>query len=167
MIRLWRTSKGVTLRSHARPDTFSTAIPSPAPIVKRLVGDLPQQTEWTRRLPSGEVARALDESTLLVLPSRSEGLPRVVIEAFCRGRPVIGARAGGIPDIVEDGVSGMLVPREDPAALAATLVRVLSDRDLQERLAGGARAGAERWLQTPQQYADRVLDLVTRVAEAR
>ena len=100
-----------------------------APIVERLVGDLPQQTEWTRRLPSGEVARALDESTLLVLPSRSEGLPRVVIEAFCRGRPVIGARAGGIPDIVEDGVSGVLVPREDPAALAGALVRVLSDRD--------------------------------------
>ena len=80
---------------------------------------------------------------------------------------MIGARAGGIPDIVEDGVSGLLVPREDPAALAGALVRVLSDRDLQERLAGGARAGAERWLQTPQQYADRVLDLVTRVAEAR
>ena len=80
---------------------------------------------------------------------------------------MIGARAGGIPDIVEDGVSGVLVPREDPAALAGALGRVLSDRDLQERLAGGAREGAEQWLQTPQQYADRVLDLVTRVAEAR
>ena len=135
-----------------------------AAVVQRLVANLPAQTEWTRRLAGADVARALDGSTVLVLPSRSEGLPRVVIEAFCRGRPVIGARAGGIPDIVADGVSGVLVPPEDPVALADALVRVLSDAELQRRLAEGARAGAAPWLQTPEQYADRVRELVTRVA---
>jgi glycosyltransferase involved in cell wall biosynthesis len=137
-----------------------------APLASQLVDDLPERTRWARRLASEEVARAFDESTVLVLPSRSEGLPRVVIEAFCRGRPVVGTRAGGIPDIVEDGVSGLLVPAGDPRALAAALERVLSDRSLQERLADGARASADAWLQTPEQYAERVRELVTRVAAA-
>ena len=135
-----------------------------APLVERLLADLPEQTEWVRRLSSDEVARALDEATTLVLPSRSEGLPRIVIESFCRGRPVVGTRAGGIPDIVGDGVSGLLVPPEDPAALADALAGVLSDRALQARLAEGARAGAAGWVQTPEEYADRVRDLVVRVA---
>jgi len=129
-----------------------------------VVEQLRDATEWTPRLDSDGVARALDDATVLVLPSRSEGLPRIVIEAFCRGRAVVGARAGGIPDIVEDGVSGLLVPPEDAAALADALVRVLGDRALKERLAEGARAGAAAWVQTPEQYADRVRDLVVRVA---
>jgi glycosyltransferase involved in cell wall biosynthesis len=77
---------------------------------------------------------------------------------------VIGTRAGGIPDIVEDGVNGLLVLPENSPALAAALVRVLEDRGLQQRLAEGAREGAAAWVQTPEQYADRVRDLVVRVA---
>jgi len=132
--------------------------------IERLVADLPEQTAWEPRVPQAEVARALDESTVLVLPSRSEGLPRIVIEAFCRGRPVIGARAGGIPDIVEDGVNGLLVPGEDPTALAEALVHLLGNRALQEQLAEGALASAAEWLQTPEEYAAHVRELVGRVA---
>lgn len=150
------------------PDAFLSVVGDGpgAPLVEELVRALPERTRWTRRLSSEDVARSMDASTVLVLPSRSEGLPRVVIEAFCRGRPVIGARAGGIPDIVEDGVNGVLVPPEDPAALADALVEVLSDRKLQSRLADGARASAARWLQTPEEYAERVRELVARVAPA-
>jgi glycosyltransferase involved in cell wall biosynthesis len=132
--------------------------------IERLVTELPDQTVWESRLAPEDVARVLDESTLLVLPSRSEGLPRIVIEAFCRGRPVVGTRTGGIPDIVEDGVNGVLVPSEDPEALAEVLVRVLSDHELQEQLAEGALASAAEWLQTPEEYAAHVRDLVARVA---
>jgi len=64
---------------------------------------------WDRELSSDEVARALDDAWVLVLPSRSEGMGRVLVESFCRGRGVIGARAGSIPDLVEDGVAGLLV----------------------------------------------------------
>jgi glycosyltransferase involved in cell wall biosynthesis len=135
----------------------------------RVVGDGPLAptveglgARWERRLRSEEVAQALDEASLLVLPSRSEGLPRIVIEAFCRGRPVVGAAAGGIPDIVEDGVSGLVVPPEDPAALADGLVRCLADRPLLERLAEGAGASAAPWLQTPEEFAQRTLELVER-----
>ncbi|MFL5965069.1 MAG: glycosyltransferase family 4 protein [Gaiellaceae bacterium] len=134
-------------------------------IVERLVAEVPGVT-WHERLTHDEVALALDDATLLVLPSRSEGLPRIVIEAFCRGRPVVGARAGGIPDIVEDDVNGVLVPAGDPDALADALVTVLTDGALQRRLADGARASAERWLQTPEEYAARIRELVARASAA-
>jgi glycosyltransferase involved in cell wall biosynthesis len=129
-------------------------------VVEALVRDLPRQTAWRESLPPDEVAAALDASTVLVLPSFSEGLPRVAMEAFARGRPVVGSRAGGIPDIVEDGVSGLLVPPGDDAALADALVRVLSDAGLAQRLADGARAAAGRWQQTAEEFALRMRSLV-------
>jgi len=129
----------------------------------RLVADLPGRTRWTEALSTAEVARALDEATVLVLPSRSEGLGRVVVEAFCRGRGVVASRVGGIPDLVEDGVTGLLVPRGDPAALADALERVLADRALAERLGAAGRSSVEPWLATPEEYARSVRDLVDRV----
>jgi glycosyltransferase involved in cell wall biosynthesis len=132
-------------------------------VAERLVADLPEQTRWTEVLATAEVARALDESTFLVLPSRSEGLGRVVVEAFCRGRGVVASRIGGIPDIVEDGVSGLLVPPGDATALAEALVRTLSDSALAERLGASARVAVEPWLATPDEYARRIRDLVEQV----
>ena len=98
-----------------------------------------------------------------MLPSRSEGLGRVVVEAFCRGRGVVATRVGGIPDIVEDGTTGLLVPPEDPRSLADALVRVLSDRALAERLGVAGRIAVEPWLATPEQYARQIRDLVEAV----
>ena len=128
-----------------------------------LVRDLPAQTRWTESLTTPEVARALDESTALVLPSRSEGLGRVVVEAFCRGRGVVASRIGGIPDLAEDGVTGLLVQPEDTAALADALVRALSDRELAERLGGAAHDAVQPWLATPEDYARRLRELVDEV----
>ena len=132
-------------------------------VPRALVRDLPAQTRWTESLSTPDVARALDESTVLVLPSRSEGLGRVVVEAFCRGRGVVGSRVGGIPDIVDEGATGLLVPPEDINALADALVRVLSDAALAERLGGAAREAVQHWLATPQEYARRIRELVDEV----
>jgi glycosyltransferase involved in cell wall biosynthesis len=132
-------------------------------IVERLVTDLAEQTRWTESLPTPEVARALDEATVLVLPSRSEGLGRVVVEAFCRGRGVVGSRVGGIPDIVSDGETGVLVPPGDARQLADALVRVLSDPELAGRLGEAARVAVEPWLATPEEYAREIRDLVEKV----
>jgi glycosyltransferase involved in cell wall biosynthesis len=129
-------------------------------VVERLVAALPAQTAWTERLDPDGVAAALDAASALVLPSFSEGLPRVAMEALARGRPVIGARAGGIPDIVTDGVNGVLVDPHDPASIAAGIVRVLGDRALLDRLADGARETAGRWQQTPEEFARRMRELV-------
>ena len=115
---------------------------------------------WDVDLTPAEVAQALDDSWVLVLPSRSEGMGRVLVEAFCRGRGVIGTRAGSIPDLVTDGVSGVLVEPGDDEALADAIVSVLSDRALAEQLAAGARDAAAPWLQTPEEFAQRMRELV-------
>ena len=136
-------------------------------VAESLVADLPAQTSWRESISTSEVAQALDAATVLVLPSRSEGLGRVVIEAFCRGRAVVGSRVGGIPDIVEDGTTGVLVAPEEPTALAHELVRVLSDRAFAERLGTAARMAVEPWLATPEEYSRRIRALVDEVTEAR
>jgi glycosyltransferase involved in cell wall biosynthesis len=118
---------------------------------------------WSPSLTPTEVAGALDAATVLVLPSRSEGMGRVVVEAFCRGRAVVGSRVGGIPDLVRDGENGLLVPPADAAALAAALARVLGDRELAERLGRGAHQSAGAWTATPEEFARRIRELVERV----
>jgi glycosyltransferase involved in cell wall biosynthesis len=118
---------------------------------------------WSPALTTDGVAAALDAATVLVLPSRSEGMGRVVVEAFCRGRAVVGSRVGGIPDLVRDGENGVLVPPGDPAALADGLVRVLGDPDLAERLGSGAHESAAAWTATPEEFARRLRELVERV----
>ena len=70
----------------------------------------------------------MDAATCLVLPSRSEGLGRVILESFARGRSVVASRVGGVADVVEDGETGFLVEVGDAEALADALTRVLSDR---------------------------------------
>jgi glycosyltransferase involved in cell wall biosynthesis len=134
------------------------------PLVEELARELPEQTSWTERLTQSEVSSALDDSTLLVLPSRSEGMGRVIVEAFCRGRPLVASRVGGIPDLVQDGVNGLLVEPDDTDALAAALVRVLTDRALAERLAAGAHGSAGEWTISPGEFASRLRALVERTA---
>lgn len=121
------------------------------------------RSAWTPRVPNDEIPAVLDEATVLVLPSRSEGLGRIVVEALCRGRPVVATRVGGITDLVRDGENGLLVPPRDPGALAEALVRVLSDRALAERLAAASRPSVEPWIATPEDYARRTRELVEQV----
>jgi glycosyltransferase involved in cell wall biosynthesis len=113
---------------------------------------------WQPELSTDEVVRALDEASVLILPSRSEGMGRVVIEAQLRGRPVLGSNVGGIPDLVTDGVNGKLFAPE-PRAIAAALA-VLDDPTELARLAANARAAGERWLVSPDEYAERMRALV-------
>lgn len=134
--------------------------------VERLVRELPEQTSWTPQLAPADVARALDGATALVLPSRSEGLPRVVLEALCRGRGVIGTRVGGIPDLVSEGESGLLVEPGDVGGLAEALVRVLSDRAVAERLGAGAADSSARWLVTPREHARLMRELIERTLKS-
>ncbi|MEN3341495.1 MAG: hypothetical protein V7644_899 [Actinomycetota bacterium] len=131
----------------------------------RLVADLPEQTEWSPRLTAEEVAAAIDDSWLLCLPSRSEGLPRVAIEAASRGRAVVGGDRAGIPDVVRHEVNGLLVDPDDAEALAGALVRILSDRPLAERLGAAARTTGEEWAVTPAEYGARIERLVRDVLE--
>jgi glycosyltransferase involved in cell wall biosynthesis len=136
-------------------------------VVEGLLADLPGGVTWERRLETQAVVQALDDAWLLLLASRSEGTPRVVLEALCRGRAVVGARAGGIPDVVEDGVTGLLVDPNRPDEIADALVEILSDRALAERLGAGGLARSSDWTYTADEYADRVVELVGRAVARR
>ena len=136
----------------------------------RVIGDGPESevveglgVRWDRRVEQTEIARALDEARVLLLPSQSEGLPRVVVEASLRGRAAVATRAGGTPEIVEDDVTGLLVERGDMEAFARAVERVLRDRDLAQRLGDAARDRAERFLTTPEQFAESFRALVASV----
>lgn len=129
-------------------------------LVEQLAADLPGRVEHVEELPPEGVAARMDESTVLVLPSRFEGFGRVVIESFARGRGVVGGRAGGILDLVEDGVEGLLVDPESPDELADALERVLTDRALAERLGAAAHDRYEAWHSTPEEFAARLRKLI-------
>ena len=91
-------------------------------------------------------APAIADGDAIVLPSRREGLPVVVLEAFALERPVIATCVGGTPDVVRDGDTGWLVPPEDPAALATALLAAAGDAGAREaRGARGAVLVAERY----------------------
>ena len=69
----------------------------------------------------------------------------VVLEAMAAGRPVIASRIGGLPDMVIDGETGVLIPPDDPAALRAALERLLADRDLREQLGQAGQRRVEQF----------------------
>jgi len=97
----------------------------------------------------GEIADALQlmrASDLVVIPSISEGLPISLVEAMALGRSVVTTGVGGIPEVVEDGVSARVVPPRDPAALAAAMLELLGDDVLARQLGAQAqRVAAERF----------------------
>jgi glycosyltransferase involved in cell wall biosynthesis len=98
------------------------------------------------RCDAGRVRGLLKGAAALVVPSIYEGMPLVVLEAMEAGLPVVASRVSGIPEVVEDGVTGWLVPPEDPRALAAALSQALEDPgEARRRGEAGRRRVDERF----------------------
>jgi glycosyltransferase involved in cell wall biosynthesis len=95
---------------------------------------------------------------IFVMPSLWEGLPMATLEAMCAGNAVIASATGGIPEAVDDGRDGILVPPGDTEALSRALRRLLTDPRLRETLAASALARAHRDF-TVEVMADRYLEL--------
>jgi glycosyltransferase involved in cell wall biosynthesis len=131
-------------------------------IVDELVRDLPEQVEHKLELPPEGVAEAFDDARALVLPSWPEGLGRVVLEAFARGRTVVATDAGGIPDIVTHDVDGLLVAPGDEDGLVAAMRSLLTDHGLAVRLGESGRRTYADWHQTAVDFARAYRDLVER-----
>jgi hypothetical protein len=83
------------------------------------------------------------DCTVFVAPSRYESFGLVYLEAMRWGKPVVGCRTGGVPEVVRDGETGLLVPPGDAPALETAVARLLDDGDLRARLGAAARAAVE------------------------
>ena len=86
-----------------------------------------------------DVCDLMAAADLIVLPSVAEAFGLVLAEALYLGTPVLATRTGGIPEVIDDGVDGVLVPPADSQALAEGIARMLNDSDLRQRLAGAGR----------------------------
>lgn len=103
-----------------------------------------ERVRFTGWLGPEDVARELSDADVFVLPSYAEGLPLAVLEAMAYGLAVVTTPVGAIPEVIEDGDTGLLVPPGDPPALAGALTRVIRDEPLRASLAANARRQWER-----------------------
>lgn len=99
------------------------------------------QVKFFGFVPGEELPRYYQQCTVYVSPSRYESFGLTFVEAMAHGKPVVGCEAGAVPEVVESGVTGLLVPPDDPSALAKAIVHLLQDPAMRERL---GQAGRER-----------------------
>jgi glycosyltransferase involved in cell wall biosynthesis len=135
------------------------------PFALRIFGDGPERAALAARatahglggqvhfggaVAQEEIAREMRACHAFVLPCRRDrngdmdGIPTVFMEAMATGRPVVSCAISGIPELVRDGETGLIVPPNDPAALADALIRLAADPALAARLGTAARALVER-----------------------
>ena len=93
--------------------------------------------------PLADIPAFLGRLDVAVLPSRAEGMSNALLEYMAAGRPIVATAVGAAPDVIADGVHGLLVPPDDVPALAAALGRLLDDRELALR-SGQAAAPSDR-----------------------
>lgn len=128
----------------------------PDPPRMRFVGDGPERSRLETLARDGGLAQILEfegtvvnakrlfaEAQFAVLASHQEGMPNAVLEAMAFGLPVIATAVGGVPELIEDEVTGLLVPPHSPSTLASALLRVISDPDLRRDLGSAARERAK------------------------
>jgi glycosyltransferase involved in cell wall biosynthesis len=109
------------------------------PVLEKQVADLGLADRVLLPGWSEDVAGELLRADALVLPSRTEGWPLTVVEAMLAGLPVVATPVGSVAEAVQDGRTGLLVPKDDPAALAAALRRLRDEPALRERLGAAGR----------------------------
>lgn len=119
---------------------------------------------WHGRLAPEDVTRTMAAADILVVPSYwPEPFGLVGVEGMRAGLPVVGFEAGGIPDWLEHGVTGLLVPPADVAALAEALDRLFADPDARRRFGDAGRAAFEARF-TEDRYVERLLGALEEVA---
>jgi glycosyltransferase involved in cell wall biosynthesis len=112
-----------------------------------------------RAMTNAELAAHVNRAGVFVLPSRSEAMGRVLLEAAAAGKPRIGARVGGIPTVIRDGEDGLLFEKEDVAGLAARLAELMRSPELRRNLGSAARRRIETEF-SAEAYVRHVDDLV-------
>jgi glycosyltransferase involved in cell wall biosynthesis len=120
------------------------------------------QVHFLGHVEHGKLPAHYAKADLLVLPSRMESFGLVLVEAMACGLPVVATRVGGIPEVVEDGVTGLLVPPNDPEALAEGINSLLEDPDRMKAMGARGRERAKEHF-TWDTVAKRLVSLYTEV----
>jgi glycosyltransferase involved in cell wall biosynthesis len=153
---------------------FNAVSPEHPEYTLRLVGYLPEKEanralfednphiEFVGPVMPDAVIRLMSECAVFVLASRSEGMPRVLIEAMASGKPIIASRVGGVPHYIQHGQTGLLFDRDDVASLTKLLGDVLASSDYRRGLGENARRYAREQL-SDRRYAEGMLRLITAV----
>jgi glycosyltransferase involved in cell wall biosynthesis len=141
--------KGIATLLEAAPRLFAAApgarvvVVGEGPLGRKLRKKVSRQGLEEKFFFLGErkdAAELLSLFDVFVLPSLWEGLPFVLIEAASLGKPIVAAAVDGITEVVEDGKTGLLVPPENPGALADAIIGLLQDRQRAARLAASAKS---------------------------
>jgi glycosyltransferase involved in cell wall biosynthesis len=135
--------------------------------VRRLAGELgvAPAVRFAGFLDRDAKAREGDAADIYINTNRIDNMPVAVVEACAMGLPVVATAVGGVPDLLTDGETGLLVPDDDAAAMTAAILRLLEDPALAERLSRNGRRLAERssWPEVRRQWET----LFARVTERR
>lgn len=110
---------------------------------------LRQQLRFEQKPREGLVS-AYQQAAVCILPSVWENFPYALLEAMACGAPVVASDCGGFPELIEDGVSGFLVPVDDPDALSARIIELLSKESLRKSMGQNARQRVEELFSTRQ-----------------
>jgi glycogen(starch) synthase len=145
--RLWDAGRRLTLiligpeQENVRP--ILEQLPAKSQACCRHLGQLSEEEKWD----------AVGAAAIVALPSRTESFGIVFLEAWALGKPVIGARAGAVPEVIEDGVDGVLVEFGDVAGLAEALGKLLDNPTLAAEMGRRGREKVHQMYTWDQQYA--------------
>ncbi len=145
-LMVWKRVDGILEALRGLPEDVHLLVAGDGDMLepwKRLAGelDLGDRAHFLGNVPYERIPKLIRASEVFVLNSEYEGLSHTLLEVAALGTPIVCTGVCGNPEVVEDGVNGLLVPPRDPVALRAALSRMLADKGLQQEF---ARAGAAR-----------------------
>jgi glycosyltransferase involved in cell wall biosynthesis len=149
--------------ANVHPDTRLVLVgDDPTGDIERRVRNscLDEQVTLTGEIPHREAIQNMAESDVLVLPSSDEALPRVIVEAFEVGVPVVATPVGEVPNVVSDGDTGILID-EKPESIVSALNHLYRNKEVRQRIAVNAQETSQEWNNLTEQLSkayDQVID---------
>jgi glycosyltransferase involved in cell wall biosynthesis len=122
------------------------------------INNLEDSVELLGHQQASRIANLLEESSVLVLPSLIENSPNVILEAMAAGVPVVATRVGGVPSLIEDGQTGILIEPRDSRGLASAIIRLWRTPSLSAAVSRAAKRQAQAQ-NHPSVVADRMMDI--------
>lgn len=141
-IRAW----AILRRTHGEAELWIAGEGPEGVALRRLADELcPGAVRFLGQLRHEDMGRVYDQCTVLVNPTNIDNMPGSVLEGQTAGLPVVSTNVGGVPLLVEHEKTGLLVPRDDPQAMAAAVERLIAEPGLAERLARQAREAVRKY----------------------